>query len=307
VLTRKRIGVLMGGASAEREVSLKTGSAISGALKKLGYNVVDIDVGPDVCVRLRDEKVEVAFMALHGGHGEDGSVQGLLDVMGLPYTGSGLLASALAMDKLASKTFFSACGLNLPRWQAIGSMRERPVIYPPVVVKPSREGSSVGVSIVREDAALKDAVSRALSFGAPALVEEYVKGREVNIGVLGDRVLGGVEIRPTLEFYSYESKYTPGLTKYIIPPELDEDVYEKTKDAALKAHRALGCRGATRVDLLVDEKGVPYMLEVNTIPGMTETSLLPKIARFAGMDFPALIEEILKDALFGVEGGIDEG
>jgi D-alanine-D-alanine ligase len=306
VLTEKRIGVLMGGTSAEREISLRTGAAISGALKGLGYNVVDIDAGADICKKLVDEKIEVAFIALHGGHGEDGSMQGLLDVIGIPYTGSGVLASALAMDKLASKMVFAASGLDLPRYQVIRSVNEKPGIGLPFVVKPSREGSSVGVSIVMSGKDIEEAIRRALSFGAPAVVEEYIEGREVNIGILGNRVLGGVEIRPKQGFYSYESKYTPGLTEYILPPEIDDDVYVETKAVALRAHMALGCRGATRVDLLVDGKGTPYMLEVNTIPGMTETSLLPKIAKTAGLEFPDLIEEILKDALLRSGEGVNE-
>jgi D-alanine-D-alanine ligase len=227
-------------------------------------------------------------------------------VIGIPYTGSGVLASALAMDKLASKMVFAASGLDLPRYQVIRSVNEKPGIGLPFVVKPSREGSSVGVSIVMSGKDIEEAIRRALSFGAPAVVEEYIEGREVNIGILGGRVLGGVEIRPKQGFYSYESKYTPGLTEYILPPEIDDDVYVETKAVALRAHMALGCRGATRVDLLVDGKGTPYMLEVNTIPGMTETSLLPKIAKTAGLEFPDLIEEILKDALLRSGEGVNE-
>jgi D-alanine-D-alanine ligase len=300
-LTEKRIGVLMGGASAEREVSLRSGEAVSGSLRELGYDVVDIDVGPDVCRVLREAGVGVAFLALHGGYGEDGSIQGLLEVMGIPYTGSGVLASALAMDKLASKTLFRAHGLRVPQYQAVRSLKEKPAIGLPVVVKPSREGSSVGVGIVREEAGLGEAIGKALSFGGPAIVEEFIDGKEVHIGVLADRALGGVEIRPSLPFYSYEAKYTSGLTQYILPPELEEDVYGKAKSAALEAHRALGCSGATRVDLLLGATGTPYVLEVNTIPGMTGTSLLPKIAAQAGMGFNALIEEILREALKRVE------
>lgn len=301
MLTEKKIGVLMGGISAEREVSLRSGMAALGALRSLGYNAIGIDAGRDICSVLSKEKVEVAFLALHGGFGEDGSIQGLLDVMGIPYTGSGVLASALAMDKAASKIVFIHHGIPTPRFEVARSVQEAlksPLIEAPAfVVKPVREGSSVGVGIVRERQGLEDALRSALSFGGGAVIEEYIEGKEVQIGILGGRALGGVEVRPKRGFYDYEAKYTPGLTEYILPPELDERTYERAKDAALRAHTALGCRGGTRVDLLIERGGNPFVLEVNTIPGMTETSLLPKIARLAGMDFPSLMESMLKEAI----------
>lgn len=300
MVTEKRIGVLMGGISAEREVSLRSGNAVFNALKGLGYDVRALDVGPDICNALAKEAVEVAFLTLHGGHGEDGSIQGLLEVMGIPYTGSGVLASALAMDKLASKKIFSFHGIPVPRFEILNGSRAslKGSVALPAVVKPSREGSSVGVSIVRAEDELGNALETALSFGGKALVEEYIEGKEVHIGILADRVLGGVEVRPGRGFYDYTAKYgVDAGTRYIIPPELDEAAYEKAKATALRAHQALGLSGATRVDLIVDGRGDPYVLEANTIPGMTETSLLPKIAQHAGLDFPALIEEILRDAL----------
>lgn len=298
-LKSKRIGVLMGGLSAERAVSLETGAAVAEALESRGYDTVRLDVDHAICQRLTESRVEVAFVALHGRYGEDGCIQGLLEALGTPYTGSGVLASALAMDKLASKMAFEAHGLRVPRYETVwepGQELARTTEFP-LVVKPSREGSSVGVSIVHEPAALAGALASALQFEGPAVVEEYVDGREVQIGILGDRVLGGVEVRPRVEFYSYEAKYTAGLTEYILPPDLEPDLYREAQEAGLSAHRALGCRGATRVDLLVTDRGVIYTLEVNTIPGMTETSLLPKIAAQGGLEFPALIEEILNEAL----------
>jgi D-alanine-D-alanine ligase len=291
-----RVGVLMGGTSAEREVSLNSGKAVSGALRSRGYDVVDVDVGADVAGVLGREDVGLAFIALHGGTGEDGSIQGMLEVMGVPYTGSGVLASAMAMDKLVSKILFSANGIPVPGFEAV-EPGGYPQMRPPVVVKPVKEGSSIGVSIVRDEGSLKDALEHAHSFGGIAIVEEYISGKEVQIGILGDRVLGGVEVRPSLEFYSYEAKYTSGLTEYVLPPELDSALYERACSTALRAHRALRCSGATRVDLLIDAEETVYALEVNTIPGMTETSLLPKIAGQAGMDFPTVIEEMVKDAL----------
>lgn len=296
MLTEKRIGVLMGGISAERDVSLRSGNAIYNALKGLGYDVSAIDVGRDICEVLRGKKVEIAFLALHGGIGENGCIQGLLEIMEIPYTGSGVLASSLAMDKLSSKVMFSGAGLAVPEYEKVTSFRI-PEIGLPIVVKPQKEGSSIGVSIVREMSQLREALETAISFNGVAVVEEYIDGKEVHIGILNDIVLGGVEVRPSVEFYSYEAKYTEGMTRYIIPPEIDNANYELAKDTAFRAHQALGSEGATRVDLMLDKAGRPYVLEVNTIPGMTETSLLPKIAGYTGLTFPRLVEEILRSAI----------
>ncbi|MBI4685042.1 MAG: D-alanine--D-alanine ligase [Nitrospirae bacterium] len=302
-LTDKKIGVLMGGVSAEREVSLRSGTAVFNALKALGYDVVSMDVSSkSICEDIRKEHVDAAFIVLHGGWGEDGSVQGLLDVIGIRYTGSNVLASALAMDKEASKKIFLYHNIPVPPFMVVTrkavSRQLSAIGYEmPWVIKPVCEGSSVGVSIVKDKERLSSAIEQAFSHDERVIIEKYIEGKEVHIGILGERVLGGVEVRPSLEFYSYEAKYTAGLTEYILPPEIDDKTYEKAEKTAFAAHSALGCRGATRVDLRLDSAGNPYVLEVNTIPGMTETSLLPKIARNAGLDFPVLIEEILKEAL----------
>jgi D-alanine-D-alanine ligase len=308
--TKKRIGVLMGGLSAERDISIRSGLAVYQGLQELGYNVVLVDAGRDIVEVIKKEKVKIAFLALHGGTGENGAIQGLLDVIGIPYTGSGVLASALAMDKEASKKVFIYHGLSVAPFIVVsqgpkgkgqktrGSATTIPDFPLPWVVKPSTEGSSIGVSIVKEEGDLKEAVDKAFSFGPRVLVEKFIKGREIHIAVLGDRVLGGVEVRPSLEFYNYEAKYTSGLTEYIIPPEIDEAVLENTKSMALRTFQALGCSGAARVDFIVEENThTPYVLEVNTLPGMTTTSLLPKIAGSAGMDFKNLVEEILRLAV----------
>lgn len=302
MLTDKRIGVLMGGISAEREVSLRSGSAIYNALKGLGYNAVSIDVGSDICDVLDKGKIEAAFLALHGGYGEDGSIQGMLEVLGVPYTGSGVLASALAMDKEASKKVFLYHGISVPPFVVLTKEHSAKSIEftLPWVIKPATEGSSVGVSIARDKGNFEKALETAFSYGSRVIVEKYIQGQEIHIGILNGKVLGGVEVRPTLEFYNYQAKYTPGLTEYILPPEIAPETYERSKMTALSAHIALGCTGATRVDLRLNAEGEPYVLEVNTIPGMTETSLLPKIARLAGFDFPSLIEEMLR-------GVFDEG
>jgi D-alanine-D-alanine ligase len=300
-LKRKKIGVLMGGSSSEREVSLKSGTAIYNTLKSAHYNAIAIDAGKDLCEVLKKERIDIAFIALHGGHGENGAVQGMLEIMGIPYTGSGILASALAMDKEASKKAFLYNGVPVPPFKVVtrDALRVTDHVHfdLPWVVKPAAEGSSVGVEIVRKSADFRKSLVKALSYGGRVVIEKYIEGKEVQIGILNDRVLGGVEVRPSLEFYSYEAKYTSGLTEYIFPPQLDRKTYGKVKEAALTAHRALGCSGATRVDLIVDSGKNPYVLEVNTIPGMTETSLLPKIAADAGIDFLSLLEEILGGAL----------
>ncbi len=296
-VTDKRIGVIAGGRSAEREVSLKSGTAVYEALKRAGYNVVFIDADQDLPFVLKKERVELAFLVLHGGWGENGAVQGLLEVMGIAYTGSGVLGSAAGMDKIVSKKLFQAEGLKVPDYMVVDA--EEPVTPQfslPWVVKPRQEGSSVGVTIVDEVGQYEKAVAEASRFGRWVVVERYIKGKEVQIGVLGDRALGGVEVRPKRRFYDYVAKYTPGQTEYILPPEIDERTYKKAMEIGLKAHRALNCSGATRVDLIVTEDEI-YVLEVNTIPGMTETSLLPKIAKLAGYSFLELLEEIIKEAL----------
>jgi len=310
-LRSKKIGVLMGGGSSEREVSLKSGTAICTTLKSLNYNVVSIDAGKDLCSVLSREMVDIAFIALHGGHGENGAVQGMLEIMNIPYTGSGILASALAMDKEASKKVFLYHGIPVPPFVIVTSERLKddsrftfhvsrftshssPAGFPfPWVIKPVSEGSSVGVEIVKDESQVQRALDTAFSYGTGVIVEKYIEGKEVQIGILNNEILGGVEVKPSLEFYNYKAKYTAGLTEYIFPPRLDAKTYEKTAEAALSAHKALGCGGATRVDLIVDSSQRPFVLEVNTIPGMTETSLLPKIAKNAGLDFPVLLEEML--------------
>jgi D-alanine-D-alanine ligase len=300
MLTEMRIGVLMGGRSAEREVSLRSGNAVYTALKGLGYDAVAIDTDSEICEALRREKIKIAFIALHGGDGENGAVQGMLEVLGIPYTGSGVLASALAMDKEASKKIFLCHNIPVPPFVVLKakSIDSSHVDFlMPWVVKPATEGSSIGVSIIKDEREIKPAVEKAFSLGNRVIIEKYIEGKEVHIGILNDRVLGGVEVRPSLEFYSYEAKYHAGLTEYILPPEINGETYERAKETALSAHIALGCRGATRVDLRIDGEGNPYVLEVNTIPGMTETSLLPKIAGLAGLDFPALIEEMFRSVL----------
>ncbi len=295
---RERIGVLMGGRSAEREVSLKTGAAVLAALQRKGYDAVGIDADATVGQRLAQERVSLVFNALHGRFGEDGAIQGLLETVGIPYTGSGVLASALGMDKVVSRRLFETAGLPVPRYILATRAAPIPALpFPyPVVVKPNGEGSSVGVSIVPHASALSVALEEAFRYDRRILIEAYVAGKEIQVGILGDRALGAIEIRPKTGFYDYIAKYTPGMSEHIFPAPLPPDVTHRTLEVSLAAFRALGCEGYGRVDCLVDEAGTPYILEVNTLPGLTETSLLPDIARGVGIAFDDLVEAIVASA-----------
>ena len=292
----KKIGVLMGGVSAEREVSLNTGMGALAALLERGYDAVKIDwrAGSSLPQLLTDAKVDVVWNALHGTYGEDGAVQGLLACMGIPGTGSGVLASALAIDKVASKRLFEHNGVPTPRWHLLDDAEQ--LVTFPCVVKPSSEGSSVGVTIVKDPTGIADAIALAAQFHGPTIVEQFIGGQEVQVGILDGEVLGDVEVRPTHDFYDYAAKYTSGDTEYLVPAPCADDVRQLTHNAALAAWRALGCSGHGRVDLRVDITGEPFVLEVNTLPGMTSTSLLPKIAAHAGIDYGDLCERILAGA-----------
>jgi len=299
-LKQKKIGVLMGGLSAEREVSLKSGAAVHTALLARGYDAVAIDVGRDAAQVLARESVEVAFICLHGRLGEDGAVQGLLEVMGIPYTGSGVMASALAMNKIFAKTVFAANGLTVAPYRVL---RRGEALDParlgfslPVVIKPSQEGSSVGVSIVKDKTGIGPALTEAFRYDDEALVEQFIKGREIQVGILADRAVGAIEIVPKKEFYDFEAKYTAGMAEHILPAPLDAPLYEKVLREGERAHAALGCSGYSRVDFLVTEAGECFLLEVNTLPGMTALSLLPEIAGGAGIGFEELVERIIASA-----------
>lgn len=296
-LKTKKIGVLMGGLSAEREVSLKSGAAVHKALLAKGYNAVAIDVGRDICSVLSREGIETAFVALHGRFGEDGVIQGTLELLGIPYTGCGVLASALAMHKVYAKKIFASAGLEVARCLVLRrgdrfDPAETGFDYP-VVVKPSQEGSSVGVAIVKKTEELPAALEVAFRYDEEVLVEEFIKGREIQVGILEGRAMGAIEIVPKNEFYDFEAKYVPGMAEHIFPAPLPKDLYDKALTIGLRAHEALGCSGYSRVDLLVNENGLCYVLEVNTLPGMTATSLLPEIAAGVGIGFEELVERIL--------------
>jgi D-alanine-D-alanine ligase len=303
----KRIGVLCGGLSAEREVSLRTGEAICATLCDRGYDAVRVYVDRDLDLVLRQTRIDVAFIALHGRYGEDGCVQGLLELLGIPYTGSSVLASALAMDKVKAKELFRLHNLPTAPYYVLTSGEPAADGHGafgfPAVVKPAREGSSVGVAIVRDAAELAAAAEAAFRFDDQVLVERYIAGREVSVAVLNDRALGAIEIVPQQPFYDYGAKYTAGRSEYHMPARLGPERYRGVLTQALAAHKALGCTGASRVDMIVSDRGNEVILEVNTIPGMTATSLLPKIANHAGLDFGTLLEEILGAAQLHAQPG----
>ncbi len=307
-----KIGVLMGGRSPEREISLKTGAAVYNALAKLGRPAVKIDVGLDVVERIKEEGIELAFLALHGKYGEDGAIQGLLEMIGVPYTGSGVLASSLAMDKIATKKMLSYEGLPTPHFmelennavKGLGLQAAAETIYSkmelPLVVKAPTQGSTIGISFVHKKDDLVSALELAYRYDRTALVEQFIEGREITASVLGNEkpvALPLIEIVTTTGVYDYEAKYTAGLSDHIIPPRISRGQQEIIKDLAVRAFKALGCRGLARVDFMLDHEGNPFILEVNTIPGMTATSLFPDAARAEGIEFPELIDRILKLAL----------
>ena len=297
-----KVAVVYGGDSTEREVSILSGRAVFDALKRLGHEAVLIDVserllsGQSLSDLAGAARPDVAFLASHGTHSEDGALQGLMELLDIPYTGSGVLASAIGMDKQMTKELLATHRLPVPRGQLVMNPDEPIEFEPPCIVKPNSQGSTVGVSFLKTTEGLRDAVARATIFGGGALVEEWVEGMEISVPVLGDRALPPVEIAPTSGQYDFASKYTPGATEEIVPARLSPRMTELVQNQALAAHRAIGCAGATRTDMIVrgDEA---VILEINTLPGMTPTSLLPNSARSVGLGFDDLVQWIIVDAL----------
>ncbi len=301
-----RVAVLMGGRSAEREVSLNTGTQVAAALTTRGHDVLTIDsAGAEFISELQIAAPEVVFICLHGRLGEDGTVQGMLELLDMPYTGSGVLASAMAMDKVVSKATYVAHGIATPSYVLLrrdtapdeAALAE---LGPRTVVKPACEGSAIGVHIVHDPAELPEAVAEAFTHDDRVLVERFVDGVEVTVGVLGNDepyALPTLEIVPEHEFYDYESKYVPGMSKHLIPANVPEHARVTCQLESVAAHRALGCRGMSRTDTIVTPDGEVLVLETNTIPGMTATSLLPDAARAAGIEFPDLCERLVIYAL----------
>lgn len=305
---KKRIGVLMGGWSGERQVSLRSGKNVLESLKRQGLEAVGIDVGRDIAAKLVKQSIQAAFIILHGPYGEDGTVQGLLEMMGIPYTGSGVLASALAMHKGYSKKIFQESGVPTPNYCWVGRYQDEKtdpehcleMLGLPVVIKPAAEGSSLGVTIAKTQAQAEKDVRVVLRKYGQAIVERYVPGMAVTTGVLGtdakSRALPVLELVSKNEFYDFKAKYTPGLTEFHVPARLPGALYRRVQETAVAAHRALGCRGWSRVDAIVDRSGTPWVLEVNTLPGMTDLSDLPAEAAAEGMDYDRLVLEILDSA-----------
>jgi D-alanine-D-alanine ligase len=289
-MSLKKIAVFKGGPSKEREVSLRTGGAIAEALKTKGYLVEEVDItGPDFSI---SSDVDFVFIALHGTFGEDGQIQQLLDQQGIRYTGCGTHASALAFDKEKSKECFKIYKVPTPQGESLRH-GEKTTLRAPLVFKPACEGSSIGLEMVHQDDEIDAAFQRACNHGKIILAEKMIQGRELTVGILNGIALPIVEIRPKTGTYDYQTKYTAGSSEYICPAELSEKTKSAVQEAAQKAYQSLGCEVYARVDVLIDADEVPWVLEVNTIPGMTATSLLPKAAKAAGMEFPELCEKIL--------------
>lgn len=296
-LKNETIAVLLGGLSAEREVSLRTGQAVFKALQQLGYRAVAIDAGRNLPQQLAAAGATVAFIALHGRYGEDGTVQGLLELLGIPYTGSGVQASSVAMDKVTTKKLLVQHGIPTPAARVFHRGDDQAAFVTatttyPQVAKPAREGSTIGVTIAATAAELFAGLDEALRHDGTVLVEDFIAGAEVTVGVLDGQPLPIIQVVPREGYYDYTNKYTPGRTEYLLPAPLAPPVYAALQQQAVAACRALGCRGAARVDFMVRDDGF-FCLEVNTIPGMTETSLLPKAAAAAGIPFAELVERIL--------------
>lgn len=305
-MKKKRVGILMGGLSPERDVSIRTGEAIFSALAERGYNVTKVLVDRDIDRVLRQDPIDVAFIALHGTYGEDGCIQGLLEISGIPYTGPGVTESAIAMDKLKSKELFRLYNVPTPPYYVIDAsqLSDIDAIHGsfgyPVFVKPRRQGSSIGIGRGNDIAELKRCCEDAAKFDSSILVERFIAGREMSVGLLDGKALGAIEIVPQKGVFDYQAKYQKGQTEYHFPARLSPAMYQGIQRIAERAVQAIGTMGAVRVDLLVTEGENEYVLEINTLPGMTPTSLLPKIAMGAGYDFGGLCEAILARATLGI-------
>ena len=299
----KKVAILMGGVTKEREISLRTGGAISAALKRKSYNVIDIDVGADIISRLQKEKPDVAFIALHGKFGEDGCIQGLLEMMRIPYTGGGVLGSSVGMDKIICDMIARQLGIPLPIEQAFNINEEKPENFLgrlnvpfPAIVKPSREGSTINITIVHKPEDLPAAIKTAAQSDEKIIVQQYLKGKEITVGLVNGRALPALEIAPKSGFYDYTSKYTKGMTEYIVPARISDACAKKLQNWSVALFSALDCSGTARCDFIVGENENSHFLEINTIPGMTELSLVPKAAAHIGITFDDLAEEILNAA-----------
>ncbi len=308
LLKARRIAVLLGGRSGEREVSLRSGAGVLAALRRQGFDAVDIDPGRDLVAQLRQAGADVVLNVLHGGAGENGAIQGVLEVAGLPYTGSGVLASALTMDKVQTKRIFQALGIPTPPHVHVGANGSPEQLAAqaieafglPAVTKPRAEGSSLGVSIPKTEEQLVEAVAELLRDYGEGIIDRFIDGTEITVGVVGagerTRALPVLELVPKREFYDYEAKYTKGMTELIAPARISDELTRESQRLALAAHHALGCIGPTRVDMHVDTAGACWVHEINSVPGMTETSDLPHAAAAEGVGYDELVLQILETA-----------
>ncbi len=308
-LTNARIGVLMGGQSSERDVSLRTGQAVHQSLIRRGYDAVSIDVTDHLYQDLKDQKVVIAFLSLHGPGGEDGTVQGFLETIGMPYTGSGVQASAVGMDKVITKTVLAAHDIPVPdstvvqrgEQPSLSNALKAAKLKLPVVIKPASQGSTIGVTIIRQANQWKDALALAHRYDPDAMVEAYIPGHEVTVSILGG-VAGPAKVLPVVEivapdgFYDFSAKYQKDKTRYLCPAPLSAKILRQIGELGRRAYQVLSCAGAARVDFRITPKGRPYVLEINTVPGMTETSLLPIAAAQEGIDYDSMVEWILQSA-----------
>jgi D-alanine-D-alanine ligase len=292
----KRVGVLLGGMSPERSISLKSGHAVHEALVARGYDAVEVDVGPDVAARLRAERVDVCYVALHGIYGEDGCIQGLLEILRIPYTGSGVLGSALAMDKIATKRMVRGLGLAMAEDVVWRSGDPLPEIAFPVFAKTPQGGSTLGIVQCADASGLEKALVDLQRYDAQVLVERKIEGEEITVAVLDGRALPVVAIRPRTGFFDFDAKYTKGQTDYLVPAPISATAAARAQKDAVAVFETLALRGVARADFILDESGVPWFLEINTIPGMTATSLSPMAAREIGMTFEDLVEAVLDGA-----------
>jgi len=290
----KKIGVLMGGKSSEREISLKSGSAVLRSLLRSGYKAVGIDVKADLVSKLKKENIETVFIALHGKWGEDGTVQGLLEMIDIPYTGSGVLGSSISLDKVLMKLILNGLKLPTPAY-AICESAENLRFPVPFVVKPANEGSTIGISIVRKKGEAAKAIEHALKYDKKVLVEKYIEGDEITVGIVNREILPVIQVKPLKGFYDFESKYTKGMTEYIVPAQITKTVEKKARTFAFEVYKAFELSGCARIDMIVNND-VPLVIDINTSPGMTETSLVPKAWAYMGKTFDELVEEIIKGA-----------
>ncbi len=305
-LRKRRIGVLMGGWSSEREVSLLSGQRVLESMKNQGFQAVGIDINRSFVDQIRQAQIDIAFIILHGRPGEDGTIQGFLELLGIPYTGSGVTASAICIDKVFTKMLFRQMGIPTPDFITVGGEEdvvaglaeaEKKFGYP-LIVKPRSEGSSVGIELLEGKKGALDRCERVWRGFGDIIIEPFIRGMIVTVGILGEEVLPLLELVPKYErFYSYQAKYTRGETEFIIPARLSRRVEKKIKELAMKAHQQLGCKGFSRIDLIVKDGTRPYFLEVNTLPGLTDISDLPAMAEHAGISYDELIFRILADAL----------